>query len=93
MIFLILIQFYGYLKDKFGEKIIIEKKNLEEETIFSIITNNMIEKDKQYFLDIVQNNPYLIILKNEKSIEINTIYNEKIQNGDILKIYLSVSGG
>ena len=93
MIFLILIQFYGYLKDKFGEKIIIEKKNLEEETIFSIITNNMIEKDKQYFLDIVQNNPYLIILKNEKSIEINSIDNEKIKNGDILKIYLSVSGG
>ena len=93
MISLILIQFYGYLKDRFGEKIIIEKKNLEEETIFSIVTNNMIEKDKQYFLDIVQNNPYLIILKNEKSIEINSIDNEKIKNGDILKIYLSVSGG
>ena len=90
---MISIQFYGYLKERFGEKIIVEKKNFEEETIFSIVTNNMIEKDKHYFLDIIRNNPYLIIFKNEKSIEINTIYNEKIQNGDIIKIYLSVSGG
>lgn len=90
---MILIQFYGSLKERFGEKMQVNKKDLKENTIFSAITNKMTEEEKLYFIDLIKNNPYLIIFKNEESILIENIYHEKVMDKDILKIYLSVSGG
>ncbi len=90
----ITVKYYGILKDRFNLKdVIIDYGELVNNKVYDLITKCM-EFNNINFSDIVELlGSQVVIIKNENRISIRNVYFEKVNDGDIIKIYLALSGG
>lgn len=83
------VEFCGTLKKKFGSFKVVEYYSLKNKLLSELLINITNNDD---IINFINSNP-VIIFKNNKKISNLKIYDEIINDGDILKIYFAISGG